>query len=207
MTSTAELSAEAISEVASVVSAGAGFVGCRSTVWVQGTWTVLSFRLDKDESDRRRAAGLGAITSPDILNFLLGLPTGKPVALEALTPAERSMLRTVPQGTILVNAGMVIRQAVPPLGVEMAMVPARSWRKGLERAGRFAPFCSRAMVLRTPPRDLDALRLEAGFYGIGVIVAAGGAEPDVLVAPARFRRNRFTAAGWRFLEEVYRQVR
>jgi hypothetical protein len=48
------------------------------------------------------------------------------------------MIRVVLQGTIVVSAGMVVRRAVPPLDVEMAIVPARSWRNGLERAGRFA---------------------------------------------------------------------
>ena len=48
--------------------------------------------------------------------------------------------------------------------------------------------------------------MEAGFYGIGVIVASSDGGPEVLVEPARFHRNRFTVAGWRFLEEMYRQV-
>lgn len=48
--------------------------------------------------------------------------------------------------------------------------------------------------------------MQADFYGIGVAVA-DGADVAVLVAPRPFRRQRFTAAGWQFLEEVYQQVR
>jgi hypothetical protein len=207
MTSTAEVSPEVVGEVAFAVSAGAGFSGCHSSaVWIQGTHAVLGVRLDRDECERRAAAGLEAITSPDVLNLLLGLPVGEPVPREALTWAERSVLRTVPRGAVSVDGGVVIRRVVPPLEAGLALVPASSWRSGLERAGRFAPFCARAMVLRTPPRNLGDLLMEAGFYGIGVIVAARNAEPDVLVQPTPFRRNRSTVAGWRFLEQVYRQV-
>jgi hypothetical protein len=102
--------------------------------------------------------------------------------------------------------GQVTRQAVAPVAVELALVAARSWRTGLVVAGRFTPFCSRAMVLRRRPGNLAELRLQAGFYGVGVIVV-DDSETEVLVEPALFRRLRFTAAGWRFLEEVYRKVR
>ena len=50
------------------------------------------------------------------------------------------------------------------------------------------------------------MRLEAGFYGVGVIVV-DGQTPEVLVEPEPFKKVRSTAAGWRFLEDVYRLVR
>ena len=139
-------------------------------------------RLDVDECDRRVAAGLGAITSPDVLRVLLGLPLGEPVPRAALTVAERSALRAVSQGVGSFDDSCVIRHVVPPLEVALALVPARSWRSGLERAGRFAPFCPRAMVLGVPPRDLDDLYMETGFYGIGVIAAGSDAGPEVLAS-------------------------
>lgn len=204
MRSAAEVCPETVSEAASAFS-GVG-ADVRSRVVLQGVSAVLSHRLEA-EAQRRRRAGLGAITSPDVLQFLLGLPVDTPVPLAALSRPERSVLRSVPRGALLVEDRCVIRLAEPPLAVGMAMVPARTWRRGLERAGRFAPFCSRAMVLRKPPRDLEVLRMEADFYGIGVVIAADGAEPpELVVPPAPFRRNRFTAAGWLFLEETYRQV-
>ena len=93
-----------------------------------------------------------------------------------------------------------------PVAVELALVAARNWRDGLEAAGRFAPFCARAMVLRRRPADLAEVQLQAGFYGVGVIVV-DEQSTEVLIEPEPFRRLRFTAAGWRFLEEVYRMVR
>ena len=100
---------------------------------------------------------------------------------------------------------MVLRQVVQPLTVDLAVVPARSWRRGLEQAGRFARFCSRAVMLPRPPRELDDLAMQADYYGIGVVVV--DADDAVLVVPEPFRRSRHTPAGWRFLEQVYAQLR
>ncbi|WP_146087493.1 hypothetical protein [Thermomonospora echinospora] len=189
---------------ASALSAVTGFAAS-SRVRLQGTHAVLTYGLDRSEVERRRLVGLGAVTSPGALRLLLGLPIGVPVPMTRLGRGERAALRSAPRGVVRVEAGSVIRLAVPPVEVGLAMVPARSWRQGLELAGRFAPFCSRAMVLRRRPRDLDVLRMEADFYGIGVIVA-DEAEPEIVVPPQPFERRRFTAAGWLFLEETYQQV-
>ena len=207
MTSTTQVSPDVVKDVAFALYSNLGATDCQNfPVWVQGIRAVLLVRLDRNERDRRVAAGLSAITSPDILRLLLRLPLSQPVPRAALTAAECSTLRTVPPGVVSFDGSYVVRHVVPPLEVALALVPAGSWRSGLERAGRFAPFCPRAMVLRLPPRDLDDLHMEAGFYGIGVIVASSAAGSEVLVEPARFHRNGVTVAGWRFLEEVYRQV-
>jgi len=86
----------------------------------------------------------------------------------------------------------------------LALVNARTWRHGLEVAGRFAPFCARAMVLRRLPDDLHEMRAQADFYGVGVIVV-DDRMTGVVVEATPFQRMRFTAAGWQFLEQVYRQ--
>jgi hypothetical protein len=207
MTSTTQVSPDVVKDVAYTVYNGLGITGCQNfPVWVQGIRAVLLVRLDMNECERRAAVGLSAITSPDALRLLLRLPLREPVPYAALTAVERSALDAVPQGVVSFDGPYVIRHVGPPLEVALALVSAGSWRSGLGRAGRFAPFCPRAMVLRLPPRDLTDLHMEADFYGIGVIVASTDAGPEVLVEPARFRRNRLTVAGWRFLEEVYRQV-
>jgi hypothetical protein len=207
MPSTTQVSPDVVKDVAFAVYSDLGAADCQNfPVWVQGIRAVLLVRLDMNECGRRAAAGLNGITSPDILRLLLRLPLGEPVPDAALTAGECSALRAAPQGVVSFDGSYVIRHLVPPLEVALALVPAASWRSGLERAGRFAPFCPRAMVLRLPPRDLDELYMEAGFYGIGVIVASSDGGPEVLVEPARSHRNRLTVAGWRFLEEVHRQV-
>ncbi|GAB3817338.1 hypothetical protein GCM10027605_67880 [Micromonospora zhanjiangensis] len=178
---------------------------CRKFVPILRTHALLVYRLDQQEVDRRAAHQLGAISSPDVLDLLLDLPLRMPVPINSLTRWERSALRCAPRGTVSTIDGAVTREAMPPVSVDLAFVPARTWRGGLEIAGRFAPFCARVMVLHRRPRELDEVRLQARFYGIGVVVV-DQAGTEVLVEPAPFRRQRFTAAGWQFLERAYQQV-
>jgi len=180
--------------------------GQQAVVPVLGTRAVLRFRLDLVEDDRRRRAHSGAIRSPEVLDLLLGLPVGVPVPIGSLTPSERSALRVAPPGVVTVDAACVTRQAVYPLAVDLAVVASRGWRTGLEVVGRFAPFCARVMLLRQWPDDAENLRMQADFYGIGVVIAHG-TDVEILVAPHLFQRRRFTAAGWQFIEEVYQHVR
>jgi hypothetical protein len=178
----------------------------RALMPFMGAEALICFRLNDGEHSRRLGAGAGAISSADVLELLLGLPIAAPVRVASLTGRERAALKRASRGAVSVRGGYVTRYAVAPVTVELAVVAARTWRGGLEVAGRFAPFCARAMVLRHHPADLADVQLEAGFYGVGVIIA-GDQPPEVLVEPAPFERLRFTAAGWRFLEEVYRTVR
>ena len=123
MRSAAEVFPETVSEAASAFSAGIGFTA-GSRVVLQGARTVLSYRVEA-EAERRRQVGME--------------PIGSPVPMAALTGPERSILRSAPRGALSVQDGSVVRLAEPPIQVGLAMVPARSWRRGLERAGRFAP--------------------------------------------------------------------
>ncbi|MEU8385414.1 hypothetical protein [Streptosporangium sp. NPDC048865] len=197
MNGAAEVFPQAVAD-ASVFTALSGSASW-SRVVLQGTSVMLNYELDHAEVERRQRIGLGAITSPDALRILMSLSLGAPKRTGG------DPLCLLPPGTVEVERGCVIRLAVPPVEAVSTVVPARSWRLGLERAGRFAPFCSRAMMLPAMPRDLDVLRMEADFYGIGVIVG-GDDAPKVVVPPAPFRRRRLTAAGWLFLEEAYRQL-
>jgi hypothetical protein len=199
----AELDAEATLAASRIATSVAGH---QAMVPVLGTRALLRYRLDRHEDDRRRRAHLGAIRHLEVLELLLGLPAGVSVPVASLTPLERSALRVAPPGAVAVTAGSATRQAVYPLAVDLAVVATRGWRTGLEVVGRFAPFCSRVMLLRQWPNDTENLRTQADFYGIGVVVA-NSADVEVLVAPRPFQRRRFTAAGWQFLEEVYQHVR
>ncbi|MDP4510004.1 hypothetical protein [Nonomuraea turcica] len=176
-----------------------------SHVVLQGTSVLLHYEPDQAEIERRRHTGMTAITSPDALRVLLDLPVNVPLPLSAVGRMASDALRLLPNGAMHRNQGHVTRLAVPPIEARLAVVATRSWRVGLERAGRFAPFCPRAMLLPAPPRDLHMLRMEADFYGIGVIVDADG-ESHVVVPPAPFERRRFSAAGWLFLEQAYQQI-
>jgi hypothetical protein len=84
----------------------------------------------------------------------------------------------------------------------MAIVSGPPTRKSLERAGWFAPFCSRAVVISRAPHRKDFLA-EADFWGIGVTLDHGG-ERELLVAPDPWVLKRHTPAGWRYVERAYK---
>jgi len=178
----------------------------RTLTSIMGTEALVCYRFDDGEHARRQRASAGVIASADVLELLLGLPIAMPVPVASLTRRERAALGLAPPGVVSVRDGQVTRHAVAPVVVELVLVAAGSWQIGLEVAGRFTPFCSRAMVLRRRPTNMADMRLQAGFYEVGVIVV-DDLVTEVLVEPAPFQRLRFTAAGWRFLEEVYRKVR
>ncbi|WP_327007556.1 hypothetical protein OHA72_09975 [Dactylosporangium sp. NBC_01737] len=180
--------------------------GRQERMSILGTEALICYRHDDAEHARRRAVGAAGIISSDVLEMLLGLPIGLPVPIRSLTTREAEAVRRAPSGALSLRDGQVTRHAVTPVTVDLAVVAARTWRSGLESAGRFAPFCARAMVLRRRPADLAEVRLQAGFYGVGVVLV-DGRSAEVLVEPTPFQRHRFTAAGWRFVEQVYRQSR
>jgi hypothetical protein len=123
----------------------------------------------------------------------------------SLTGRERHLLRSLPAGSIEFAGETVIRRAMVPLSVELAAVRASDWRRGLDQASLFAPFCSRTVVLSRVPEDADVMLAEAAYYGIGVAVTETG-EVRVLADPEPFRKQAHKAAGWWFAEEVYAQV-
>jgi len=178
----------------------------RALIQIMGTEALICYQFDDGEHARRRRADAEAILSADVLELLLDLPIAMPVPVASLTRWECAALRLAPCGAVSMCDDQVTRYAVAPVTVELALVAARTWRDGLVVAGRFTPFCARAMVLRQRPADLADVQLQAGFYGVGVIVV-DDQSTEVLVEPAPFQRLRFTAAGWRFLEDVYRLVR
>jgi hypothetical protein len=99
----------------------------------------------------------------------------------------------------------VIRRVAVPLEVDLAVVPTVDWRRGLDQASLFAPFCSRAVVLARAPADTGDLLIEAAYYGIGVAVVRDG-DIDVLTDPQPFSRQCHNAAGWWFAEQVYAEI-
>jgi hypothetical protein len=165
---------------------------------------VFSYTVDPTEHARRDRAAGGAVLSPDALDLMLGLPVDESVPISALNSRERGALPMTPRWAVRVVDGQVRRLAVPPVSVDLALVAAKSWRSGLNLAGEFAPFCTRAIVLATAPRDDQDMRMEADFYGIGVTVVQGESV-EVLVPPTPFQPLRPTVAGWRFVERVYEQ--
>ncbi len=168
---------------------------------ILGTRAFLLYRVDETEYRRRQAVGAERMDSIPALECLLHLPVGIPVPLGSLL--DRASIRDLPRGSVEWDTDLVTRRAVRPLAVDLAVVRAAGGGAGLERAGRFAPFCRRAVLLDEVPRArLDEILAEAAFYGIGVLVN----EPEgikIALEPETYRPQRHTAAAWHFVEELY----
>ncbi|MEV6427227.1 hypothetical protein [Nocardia sp. NPDC051463] len=158
-----------------------------------------------DEVARRAALGLGAVTQMDLLDALMGLPAGLPVPVGDLTDRERRIIRRAPAGVVDVSAGQCTRRVVAPVSAQFVVVASRSWKEGLRSAGQFAPFCSRAMLLRSVPEDLDDARVQASFFGIGICVFTS-VGLRMLVDPQPYVRQRHSCGQWWFAEKLYEQV-
>jgi hypothetical protein len=183
-------------------------VGCRSgLVRMFGSAAGVVYRTEEAETARRRVQKVEPLTELDVLDGLMGLPVGVPVAVVDLTERECARLRRIPHGAVEHDGDQVVRRAVAPLSVRFALVGARDWRVGLTRAGRFAPYCARAVLLPAAAAQAEwgDVRAQASFFGIGVCVFAEG-QLRVLVEPRPYVRMRHTPAQWWFVEETYRQI-
>jgi hypothetical protein len=165
----------------------------------------VAFLPDPAEIARRRRIGLGALPQMDLLDTLMGLPAGLPVSVHALTERERRLFRRAPAGVVDVADGLYTRRAVPPVTAQFVVVAASNWKNGLRSAGKFAPFCSRAVLLRSVPEDLDDARIQASFFGIGMCVFASGGL-QMLVDPQPYVRQRHSCGQWWFAEALYEKV-
>jgi hypothetical protein len=174
---------------------------------VLGSKTLLFHRYDQVEHARRRTAGAAPLDRIGALQTLMGLPIDEPVALADLETAVRARVRRLPVGAADITREQVVRRAVRPLSLDLAVVGSRAadWRSGLERASRFAPFCPRALVLDRPGGERDEVLMQAAFYGIGVLWdAVDGLE--LVLAPRPYRPQRHTPAAWHFTEELYQRL-
>ncbi|MFI5680031.1 hypothetical protein [Streptomyces cellulosae] len=173
---------------------------------LQGVEALFFYRLDSAEHARRRHAAAARLDRMVALETLLALPVGIPVPLALLDASQRRAVRALPAGCADRDRTSVIRRAVRPARIDLAVVRATGWRQGLRDAGRFAPFCRRAMLLTRRPAHLDEALAEADFYGIGVFLAIGDGV-EMVLEPAPYRPLRHTAAAWCFVEELYQLLR
>lgn len=162
-----------------------------------------------DEQARRSACGLGAIEDSALLRVLFDLPVGMPVPSGRLSNWDRSVLSRSPDGAVETSRSTVTRLACPAVKVEMVVVRARNWERGIYWASQFGPFCQRALVLSSMPpagRDRDLLRMESRMFGIGVIIS-GQTDEGWLAVPAPFRPKRASSGQWLFHERAYAAIR
>lgn len=165
----------------------------------------LTVVVNQAEWQRRAETGCTAVVRLDVLDALLGLPVGLPITVTDLTVRERRVIDRLPNSVVEHRGYDVIRRVEPAADVTHAAVKARDWWCGLVRAGLFAPWCSRSMVLPSrPPNEAEAA-LQASYYGIGIVIETG-TDHVTLVEPEPWVNHRVTPAGWWFTEEVYEQM-
>lgn len=180
----------------------------RVPVRLRGVDVVADVSVDAREVSRRAAHGAAgqSLGGPDVLGELLQIPTDVALPTAWLGRRLRGLLESAPWHVIQPQAGLVRRVTVPAARVDQVSVPTTRWRTGLRQAGRFAPYCARRLLLKSLPRDVSTLVLEATYWGVGVAVAddAGGCRE--LVVPAPFVATRYTGASWAFAEQAYVQA-
>jgi hypothetical protein len=164
-----------------------------------GVLVIALARPSTAEHDRRLAAGVGPVNDPALLDRLLDLPAGQPVA-DPVVWAETSGL---PAG-IVERGGdgyTVTRLLEPPLALDGVVV--RAGRTGelraVQEASLFAGFTWRWVAGTRPSVPVTAV-LEARLCGVGLLAPGGRV---VLQAGPPLRR---TVDGWAWLlqEKAYR---
>lgn len=173
------------------------------------TEATLTLAIDQAEHKRRQAAGLTVATGHGFggLDHLMALPHGLPVPLDTLDKHQRAYVRKAPASICTVHNGHVTRHAIRPCRVTMATVHYKTtYKMALHSASRFAPFCSRRVVVeRLPKSAFDRINdlTEFEFYGIGVVLEHSDGALETVVEPRPFQPKRHTPAAWWFAEQAY----
>lgn len=167
---------------------------------LRGLDVLLEFHVDDAELERRRSHSVQPhATAATTLASLLHIPVMASVPVATLPGAVQTVARRHSQYVEFTD-GTLVRRRVSPIGhVTMVTVPSRHWRKALRDVGRFAPYTARRLLLSAEPTDLDVLRMEATYWGVGVRLEQPEGWHDV-VHPAPFTPERFTGASWAFAE-------
>lgn len=163
--------------------------------------------IDKLEWQRRAAAGIAGqqIGGPRALGVLLKLPELIPVDASALPDDDLEIVGRLEGAVDFPSPGVLQRVARPAVCPLLVSIHTNRWRDGLRLAGRFAPYSARRLVLHGASDDLQPLLLEADYWGVGVALCADGAVRELL-PPATFTPVRYTAAAWKFDEDLYAQL-
>jgi hypothetical protein len=156
--------------------------------------------IDFEEHERRSASGCGPVTDPALLDCLLRLAPGEPIA-DPVTWAE-----TADQPASVVVRGAdgitVTRCLAKPLSIEDVMVRANVGQelRAIQEASLFARFARRSVI--TSRTDLsESVYLEAKLLGIGLVHAQG-----MTLLPGEAQASTATDAwDWMIREQVYRQ--
>jgi hypothetical protein len=133
--------------------------------------------LDLAEHGRREALGLGPVTSPELLAWLLALPSGDLAGLPGDPFLPEGLVQPAGDGRA------AARLLQPPLIVDDVVVAAAPGRelRAVQEASLFAGFTARWVAARD--RVPVTAMLEAKLLGVGLVSPGAGvllpAEPPV----------------------------
>ena len=181
-------------------------VAVRMPIKFRGVEAWADVEIVSDEYARRARVGLGALKNRTALEVLGTMPADVPIPRASLSMRERRWIGRLPEGAVRLRQGAITRLAVAPVRVVTAAVTVRDWKRGLQDATRFAPYCRRILLLPEAPPDLVHLLVDANFFGVGIGIV-GGDSVDWLAPPAEFKPHRYSISSWRFAEQVFDQMR
>ncbi len=148
---------------------------------IDGSKMHATFELCSSEHERRSQEGVGAITSTALLCSLWLLPSGAPIAAEALPDVKVDRLRAAPYAVIATDTGFE-RTYSPPGVLRSAMFSGKKAERSVGRALRFTPIVQRSVLIdeghRPIPPSVECLARE---WGVGIIALHQGTPPQVLV--------------------------
>ncbi len=148
---------------------------------INGSKLHATFELCPSEHERRSQQGVGAITSRALLCGLWLLPSGAPIAAEALPDAKVDRLRAAPYAVIATAAGLE-RTYSPPGVLRSVMFSGKKVERSVGRALRFTPIVQRSVLIdeghRPIPSPVEYLARE---WGVGIIALNEQTPSEVLV--------------------------
>lgn len=181
------------------VPGGARITGGRADAFVRIDWA--------EHQRRQRAglhgAGLKAMTQLWVLDLLMNLPLGEPVAAESLSSDEQWVLARMPAGALDRDGRWVIRRCRPVAEITAVVVWGRHLPAVLRQTEPFTRVAQRMAVLDRVPADFDDIAWQARYHGTGVWAATGEAVTE-LVAAEPVRHRYYKPARWKANEYAYR---
>lgn len=154
--------------------------------------------INASEHRRRQSSRCGAITDPALLDLLLTLPQGKPLA-DPIAWAETSG-----QPTFVVERDSdnltVTRRLVPPLVIEDVILTAQAKRelRAVQDVSLFARYARRWVIAERSTVPERAV-LEAKMLGVGIADRTGA----VLLSSEARKPGRRDAWAWMLSEKAY----
>lgn len=155
--------------------------------------------LDHAEHARRLSAGVAAVTDPALLDCLLEVPAGQPVA----DPVMWAETACQPAGVVARedDGYTVTRLLEPALVILDVVVPTHRGREVLavQQASLFAGFAARWVRIEAEP--CDAVVLEAKLCGVGLVDPEGG----TVLAAEQPELPAVDGWAWLLWEKAYRR--